>query len=282
MVTSRVRVDAGVLARFGGSLVLTTTSGWDHIDVDAAIARGVAVARCPEARRDAVAEQAVHGIGVLLRRMPAFERAAREGRWARAELPDLDPLPIAGSPILVVGLGVIGRHVARILLAHGATVMGVYPAGLPEGVVPVELDDGLRRARAVTLHCALTPATRGLMSAARIAALARGSVLVNTARGPLVEVDAAVDAVQSGHLRGCLLDVFPKEPWPGLAEAAAVEGLVLTPHASGFTRDLGTRVAREVATALAAGSRIAPCPTGSTASGRPRAAGRPAADRGPG
>jgi D-3-phosphoglycerate dehydrogenase / 2-oxoglutarate reductase len=260
VVTSRVRVDAAVLAAFPGSLVLTTTSGWDHVDVDAAVARGVAVARCPLARRDAVAEQAVAGIATLLRRQPAFDLAAREGRWARGELPDLDPIALRDATVHVVGLGVIGRRVAELLATFGAAVLGTDPQGVPAGVEEVELEAGLARADAVTLHCALVPSSRGLMSAARIRALRTSAVLVNTARGHLVDVDAAVAAVRERRLRGLMLDVFPREPWPGLAAAAAVPGVLLTPHSSGFTRDLGTRVAGEVAGALAAWAHRRPVP----------------------
>lgn len=250
VVTSRVRVDERVLAAFPGSLVLTTTSGWDHVDVQVAVARGVEVARCPLARRDAVAEQAVAGLAGLLRRQPALQRAAREGRWARGELPGLDPRSLCDATVHVVGLGIIGRRVAAILQAFGATVLGTDPAGVPEGVEPVPLDEGLARADAVTLHCALVSSTRELMDATRIGRLRPSAVLVNTARGALVDVDAAVAAVRSGRLRGLMLDVFADEPWPGLAEAAAVDGVELTPHSSGFTRGLGQRVAREVADAL--------------------------------
>lgn len=260
VVTSRVRVDARVLERFAGSLVLTTTSGWDHVDVDTAVARGIDVARCPLARRDGVAEQAVGGIQTLLRRMPAFERAAREGRWARAELPALDPRVLSEATVLVVGTGVIGRRVVEILSVFGTRILAVDPAGVPDGAEAVDLDDGLARADAVTLHCALLPSTRNLMSAERIARLPEGGILVNTARGDLVDPDAAVDAVRAGRLRGVMLDVFPDEPWPGLGAAAAVDGVLLTPHASGFTRGLGTRVAREVAAALAARVSGAPVP----------------------
>lgn len=267
VVTSRVRVDASVLARFPGSLVLTTTSGWDHVDVLAAVARGVTVGRCPLARRDPVVEQALGWILGLLRRQPAFERAAREGRWARSELPALDPLGLRGATVLVVGLGVIGARMAEVLGALGATVLGVDPAGVPAGVEAVSLDEGLGRADAVSLHCALVPSTDGLMSAARIARMKPGAVLVNTARGRLVDVDAAVAAVASGHLRGVGLDVFPKEPWPALAAHAAVDGVWLSPHSAGYTRDLGVRVAREVADALAAWVAGRPLPHAVSAPG---------------
>ncbi|MEQ1565724.1 MAG: NAD(P)-dependent oxidoreductase [Myxococcota bacterium] len=260
VVTSRVRVDAAALATFTGDLVLTTTSGWDHIDVAACRARGVTVARCPLARRDAVVESAVGGIVGLFRRQPAFDRAARDGRWARAALPGLDPWTVRGATVLVVGLGVIGARCAEVLHGLGATVWGVDPAGVPPFVTAVPLDRGLEGAHAVTLHCALDPSTDGLLSAARIARMRPGAVLVNTARGRLVDADAAVEAVRAGALRGAALDVFPREPWPALADAAAVDGVWVTPHSAGYSRGLGARVAREVADALAAWARGAPLP----------------------
>ncbi len=252
VVTSRVRVDAEVLAAFPGSLVLTTTSGWDHIDVQAAVARGVTVARCPLARRDAVVEQAVYGLASLLRRQPALDAAAREGTWARGELPALDPVTLRGSEVLVVGLGVIGRRIAEVLLAMGARVLGVDPAGVPDGVEAVTLADGLQRAIGVTLHCALVPSTQGLVDEARLSRMRRDAVLVNTARGGLVDLQAAVDAVRGGRLRGLMVDVFPKEPWPALAEVASLPGVLVTPHSAGFSRGLGARVAAEVDAALTA------------------------------
>lgn len=260
VVTSRVRVDAATLARFDGSLVLATTSGWDHIDVEAARARGVAVARCPLARRDAVAENTVAALTLLLHRQPALFEAARAGLWVRGDLPALDPLLVSEATVAVVGLGVIGRRVAELLAAMGARVLGTDPAGVPDGVTSVPLEAALAEADAVTLHCASTPETRGMLSPARIAALRPGAVLANTARGRLVDVEAAVAAVRDGHLRGLYLDVFPEEPWPDLAEAAAVPGVWLAPHAAGYARGLGERVAAEVAAALTAWVEGRPVP----------------------
>lgn len=252
VVTSRVRVSREVLQGFGGSLVLTTTSGWDHIDVAAARDRGVAVARCPLARRDPVVEGSLASLIALMRRQPALLLAARSGRWARSELPGLDPLALSGARILVVGLGVIGSRMAEVLAALGVEVWGVDPAGVPAGVRAVALSDALPQVDGVTIHCALTPSSRGLFSAERIAQLRSGAVLINTARGPVVDVDAAVNAVARGHLAGLALDVFPEEPWPGLAGAAEIPGVWLTPHAAGYDRGLGSRVAREVTATLRA------------------------------
>lgn len=252
VVTSRVRVDEAVLEAFGGSLVLTTTSGWDHIDVAAARRRGVVVGRCPLARRDPVVESALGSLIALMRGQPALLSAAGAGRWARSELPTLRPLALAGSRILVVGLGVIGSRMAQVLGALGVEVWGSDPAGVPGGVRAVALDEALPQIDAITVHCALTPSSRGLLSRERIARARPGAVLINTARGPVVDVDAAVEAVRRGHLAGIALDVFPQEPWPRLAEAAAIPGVWLTPHAAGYDRNLGHRVAQEVTAALAA------------------------------
>jgi D-3-phosphoglycerate dehydrogenase len=260
VVTSRVRVDAATLARFSGSLVITTTSGWDHVDVPAAAARAITVARCPLARRDPVAEQTIGALVHLLRRVPALEAAARQGRWARGELRQLAPTGLRGAVVHVVGLGVIGRRVAELLAAFGADVIGTDPAGVPEGVREVALEEGLAACDAVTLHCSLHAATVGLLSTERLALLPPHAVVVNTARGRILDVDAAVRAVRDGKVRGLYVDVFPDEPWPGMGAAASVEGVVLSPHSAGYVTGLGARIADEVGTALRAWAAHAPIP----------------------
>lgn len=250
VVTSGVKVSAERLARWRPRLVITTTSGFDHIDVGAATALGVAVARSPLARRDAVVEQAIAQLAGLMRRFPSLEVAAGQGRWARADLPALAPRTLSGARVFVVGCGVIGRRVCELLGAFGAEVWATDPAGVPIGVRAVTLDEGLLQVDAVTLHCALSATSRGLLSAERLARLPAHAVVVNTARGDVLDVDAAVEAVRAGRLRGLAVDVFPEEPWPRLA--GAPEGVWFTPHSAGATHDLGARVAVEVLDTLAA------------------------------
>ncbi len=265
VVSSRVKVDAATLDRFPGSLVITTTSGWDHIDVAAAASRGITVARCPLARRDPVAEQTIGALVHLLRRQPALSSAAREGRWARSELVALAPTGLRGAAVFVIGLGVIGRRVGELLHATGARVLGTDPAGVPDGVNEMSLEEGLASCDAVTLHCNLHAGTVGLLSAERLALLPPRAVVVNTARGPLLDVDAAVRAVRERKLRGLYVDVFSEEPWPAMAAAAAVEGVVLAPHAAGYVAGLGANIAAEVGAALrawASGGRIRHLVTG--------------------
>mgnify|MGYP000200148835 FL=1 len=267
VVTSKCRVDAELLARFAGSLVLTTTSGWDHIDVAAARARGVAVGRSPLARRDAVVEHALAELLSLVRRLPALYRAARDDRWARAELPALAPRALTDRPVLVVGQGVIGRSMNRALSCLGVEVWGTDPRGVDPDVRPVELDEALPQVGAVTLHCALSPTSRDLMSAERIRRMAPDAVLVNTARGDVMDPAAAVSAVEEGRLRGLACDVFPEEPYPALAAGAQVSGVRFTPHASGYTVGLGRRVAEGVVAGLSAWAQGQPQPYGVTEAG---------------
>ncbi|MEN0068036.1 MAG: NAD(P)-dependent oxidoreductase [Myxococcota bacterium] len=260
VVTSKVEVDASVLARFEGSLVLTTTSGFDHIDRAAAVAQGIQVGRCPMARRDPVVEHSIGTLIGLLRRLPAQQDAARAGRWARGEVLGWTPVSLSDAKVLVVGLGVIGSRVAELLGHFGVEVWGTDPVGVPADVRAVDLDRALPQVDAVTLHCSLNDTSRGLLSANRIGRLQPHAVIVNTARGALLDVDAAVAAVRDQELGGLAVDVFPEEPWPGLENAARVPGVWLTPHASGVDRSLGARVATEVGASLTAWAKGDPLP----------------------
>jgi phosphoglycerate dehydrogenase-like enzyme len=264
VVNSGVRVDRSVLHRFGGTLVVTTTSGYDHIDVAAARARGITVARLPEARRDAVVEHALGALIGLMRGHASLDAAARSGRWARADLPGLAPVGLAGRRIAVVGLGVIGQKMARVLDALGAEVLGVDPAGVPSPARAVDLQTALPSVDSVTVHCSLGPTSRDLLSADRLARLPAHGVVVNTARGEVLDVRAAVALVRAGRLRGLAVDVFPVEPYPDLAAAAALPQVWFTPHGAGYTVDLGRKVAEGLAATVAAWrhGRAVPYPVG--------------------
>lgn len=250
VVTSKVRVNEPVLSRFSGGLVLTTTSGTDHIDVVAAHARGLTVGRCPLARRDAVVEHTVGGLIHMLRRNPDLHAATQAGRWARAELPSLAPVGLAGLAVVVVGYGVIGRRAAEVLDALGADVRVVDPFVSVAPRCAWTLHEALRGAGAVTLHCALTSSSRGLIGARELHLLAPDAVVVSTARGESLDVAEAARRVHRGQLGGLVVDVFPAEPWEDAAPLQHPR-ILATPHAAGFTRDLGRKVSDEVAATLA-------------------------------
>ena len=252
VVPSTVRVDAAAIARLKRCrLVLTTTSGFDQLDLGALREAGIAVARLPLARRDAVVESAIGMMLSLTRRFGRFQKAAHDGRWERPRLADY------GASLLgtvgVVGVGVIGSRMVEVLETIGARVLRCDPI-LPDGL---PLEKLLPESDVLTLHCELTAENRGMIGRAEIRRLRAGAVLVNTARGPLVDVEAALEAVHEGHLAGLGLDVFPKEP-ADLARYADPR-IIVTPHAAGWHPALGAKIAEgivEAARALSEGREV--------------------------
>ncbi len=265
VVTSKERLGAELRQRAPSArLLLTTTSGADHLDLPALAALGVVAGRTPEARRDAVAETTLGLLLDGLRAHGALRAAAREGRWARRELPSLGMRLLRDQPVGLVGLGVIGRRVASLLQAFGARVLGDDPAGLPPGVEPCPVEGMLQRCSAITLHCDLNDRSRGLISRATLDAARPGLVLVNTARGESVDVPAAIEALEAGHLAYLGLDVFATEPWPGMARSADLPGLVLLPHAAGYHEGLAAAVSAGLVASVSAyvAGRPLPYPLG--------------------
>ena len=246
IVPSGSRVDAEILRRAEAlRLVVATTSGHDHIDVAAARAREIQVARCPLARRDAVVDTSV-GMGLaLVRQLGDLHRQAEAGVWARQELPTRATGKIRGMGVGIVGLGVIGSRAAEVWAALGAEVVVCDPAR--PGTVSFE--ELVASCELITLHCSLPPSSRNLVDANALAAMADGTVLINTARGACLDLEA-VEAAH--HLGGLGLDVFSREPWPHLERLASRPHVILTPHAAGYHPALGVAVAGEVTRTVAA------------------------------
>jgi D-3-phosphoglycerate dehydrogenase len=252
VVPSTVRVDAAAARRLRRCrLVLTTTSGFDQLDLGALANAGIAVARLPLARRDAVVESALGMILSLTRRLGRFQQAAAAGRWERPRLAHYGATLL--GTVGVVGVGVIGKRMVEVLDTLGARVLRCDPL-LADGV---SLEEILAASDVVTLHCELTARNRGMIGAREIARMRRGAVLVNTARGKLVDVDAAVAAIRSGQLAGLGLDVFPKEPAD--LELYADPRILVTPHAAGWHPALGQKIAEgnvEAASAQVEGGEV--------------------------
>lgn len=253
VVTSGRRVDAALLDRAPSCRwVLTTTSGVDHLDLDELRARGIGALRCPQPRREAVVEAALGLLIEGLRRRSVLSARAAAGTWARAELPELPIKTLHGNPVGVVGLGEIGGKMARVLQALGAEVLGHDPRGLPPGVRPASPEELVRECVALTLHCSLGPGSRGLLDAGLLGRAGPGLVLVNTARGDVLDLDAAVAALDAGRLSFLGVDVFPEEPYPRLAALAARPDCVVTPHSAGWHERLLEDVDRALDAAVAA------------------------------
>jgi lactate dehydrogenase-like 2-hydroxyacid dehydrogenase len=228
------RVDGAYLDRAGPQLkvVANYAVGVNNIDLAAAAERNVVVANTPDVLTRATAELAVGLMLALLRRIAEGDRfVRRRDEWAFS-LEFMLGASLEGAALLVVGPGRIGRETARLAEAFGARVTFV---GRNDDLAGL-----LRQADVVSLHVPLTPETRHLVDAEALGAMRRSAILVNTARGPIVDECALVDALTAGTIAGAALDVFEREPdvQEGLL---SLENVVLTPHLGSATR--ATRVA---------------------------------------
>jgi D-3-phosphoglycerate dehydrogenase len=242
--TERVLAAAGSLR-----LVAVARGGPVNVNVRAARERGIAVTCAPGRNAPAAAELTVALILAALRRLVDVHATMVAGDW-RSDLYALDACgdDIAGATVGVVGYGAIGRRVAGVLAALGAHVCVTDPyadpAELPDGFESVELDELLARSAVVTLHARLTPETSGLIGARELARMPPGAILVNTARGALVDGDALAAALEDGHLGAAALDVFEPEPLPADAALRRAPRVLLTPHLAGATRQTAARAIR--------------------------------------
>ncbi len=212
--------------------------GLDFIPVAAATARGVAVANLPGVNSQTVAEYCIAAILHLRRPIANADRALREIGWDKSRAPANNFLELGGATLGIVGVGGIGRTVARIAGAgFGMTVLGSSrrKGRMPEGVEEVEIDDLFRRSDAIVICCALTDETRGLADARRIGLMGKGAVIVNVSRGAVVETAALIAALKSGAIAGAATDVYDFHPLAPDHELLTCPNLLLTPHIAGIT-----------------------------------------------
>ncbi len=208
-------VDAEVLALLaaqGSRLVATRSTGYNQIDTQAAARLGIAVVRVTDYSPHSVAEFAV---GLLLAVNRKIARASARTRDGNFDLDGLMGFDLHGKTVGVIGTGKIGTIFARIMAGFGCTVLGHdrYPSAAFEalGGRYVEVDDLLACSDVVSLHCPLTDDTRHIVNAQSLARAKRGSVLVNTSRGGLIDTDAAIQALKTGQLGGLAIDVYEQE-----------------------------------------------------------------------
>jgi len=228
-------VDAALLARAPRLRVLARTGvGVDRVDLAAAGARGIAVVITPDSGTRAVAEGVMAHVLHLVKRLGPLTRLVREGRWAEragVAVGDLD-----GATIGIVGYGRIGRRVGELAAAFGMGVLAHDPISPPPaGIDRPDLGELAAASDVLTLHAPLTEATHHLVDAAVLARIRPGAILVNCGRGGLLDLDAALAALESGRLGGVGLDVFDPEP-PPHHPLFDHPNVVLTPHLMGLTR----------------------------------------------
>ena len=213
--------------------------GVNTIDLDAARRRGVAVCNMPGTNTQAVAEMTLLLMLATLRRLARLDELTRAGKgWEfERELPD-DLGELSGRTVGLVGFGAVARRLVPMLQAIGAKV--VYTSRQPAADSPIAFlpfREILPVADVLSLHLPLTAETAGMISAAAFAAMKRGGVLINTARGALVDEAALCDALTSGHLRGAGLDVFSREPVSPDDPLLRLPNVVVTPHLAWLTAE---------------------------------------------
>jgi len=248
IVRNRTQVRGALLAAARDVVVVGRLGvGLDNIDVAACEARGIEVIPATGANAESVAEYVVAAAMVLLRGAFFSTRAVEAGTWPRQTLSQ--GREAAGKTLGLVGFGSIGRITARKAAALRMNVVGYDPlvgAGDPAwqatGTRPMPLEALLAESDVVSLHLPLTDTTRGLLDAKRLGLMRRDAVLVNTARGGIVDEGAVAAMLREGRLGGAALDVFEDEPLAAGSPLAGAPRLLLTPHIAGVTLESNERV----------------------------------------
>ncbi|MFN2444473.1 MAG: phosphoglycerate dehydrogenase [Vicinamibacterales bacterium] len=252
VVRSATKVTAELIAAAPRLRVVARAgTGVDNVDVDAASARGIVVMNAPGANSISVAELAMGMMLALARKIPAADASMKAGKWDKKALLGEE---VRGKVLGLVGLGRIGQEVARRALAFEMTVLAHDPFIATEvaaalGVDLADLEGLCARADYISLHLPVTPQTRQLFDATRLAACKKGVRLINTARGELVDEQALADAIRSGHVGGAGLDVFATEPTVDHS-LQMLPQVIAAPHVAASTREGQELVGVETATAL--------------------------------
>jgi (S)-sulfolactate dehydrogenase len=247
IVRNRTQVKGELLAALSRCTVVGRLGvGLDNIDVKACEARGIRVIPATGANALSVAEYVIATAMLLLRGAYASTADVAAGRWPRDALGQGREL--AGKTLGLVGFGSIGQLTARLAQALGMHVVAFDPAVRGSNATLVAtLDELLARADVVSVHVPLLDSTRNLFDARRISSMKKGAILVNTARGGIVDEQAVAAALRGGHLGGAALDVFDKEPLAAAPHFDGCPNLVLTPHIAGVTRESNERVSSVIA-----------------------------------
>jgi D-3-phosphoglycerate dehydrogenase / 2-oxoglutarate reductase len=231
----------------GSATRLRVVSKWgiglDSIDQATADRLGIRVTNTPDTFGDEVADVVVGYMIMLARQLHRIDRSVRDGTWEKPQ-----GISLSGRTLGIVGLGSIGRALAHRAIALGMRVIGyeIVPGTAERaatiGVQLVDLDSLIAEADLISLHCPMTDQNRHMIGVTQLARMRPGSYLVNTARGPLVDEVALVEALASGHLAGAALDVFEDEPLPPTSPLIQMKNVVLGSHNASNTREAVARV----------------------------------------
>ncbi|MCB1823374.1 MAG: 2-hydroxyacid dehydrogenase [Candidatus Competibacteraceae bacterium] len=255
VISNKVVLDAAVLHHAPRlRLICIAATGLNNVDLAAATSRGVTVCNCRGYGTAAVVQHVFALLLALVTRLSDYQRAVRDGRWRQASqfcLLDFPIRELAGKTLGIVGHGELGRGVARVAEAFGMRVLIAQRPGAveeaQEGRVPLSIL--LPRVDVLSLHCPLTPETRGLIGAWELALMRRDAILINTARGGLVDEALLADALRQGALGGAGVDVLSLEP-PVAGNpllAPDIPNLIVTPHCAWGSRESRQRLVGQLA-----------------------------------
>ncbi len=214
----------------------------NFVDLEAATELGIVVTNTPDYGNRSVAEHALGLILAVARHIARGDRDIRKGRWTSAER---EGVQVSGRRIGLVGLGSVGREMARLCHALGMQVFYYDPRRQPEMedlATFLEFEELLSACEIISLHVAYTPATHGLIGKRELSLMRPGTILVNTSRGEVLDLEALAEALREGRLWGAGLDNFPHEPNPDLSGLIGLENVVLTPHIAFNTREAKDRM----------------------------------------
>lgn len=238
-------------------VVAAARGGTENLDLEAAADHGVAALHAPGRNAEAVADYAVSFALAVHRRIPHFAETTGRGEWALEFDPEGLPRDVTSLTVAILGFGNVGRNVARRWGGFDPEILAFDPfvddaTVRDHGAEPTSFDGALQRADVVTLHARLTEDTEHLLDADAFETMGEDALLVNTARGGLVDTDALVTALDEGVIGGAALDVFEEEPIPEGHPLLSLDNVWLSPHTAGSTRDAVYNGARIVAEDLAA------------------------------
>ena len=248
VITNKVVLDADTLAACPSlKLICICATGTNNVDLPAAKAQGITVCNVSGYARASVAQHSLMLMLTLATHCVQYDAAVKQGEWSAARqfcLLDYPIMELAGKTLGIIGFGDLGRETARLAEAFGMeiAVAQSFSGASHEGRLP--LNELLPRADVLSLHCPLTAQTEKLVNAAFLAQMKAGALLINTARGGLIDESALADALRSGHLGGAGLDVLSSEP-PSrdhVLLADDIPNLILTPHNAWGTRECRQRL----------------------------------------
>jgi D-3-phosphoglycerate dehydrogenase len=236
-ITKKVIDSCGVLkviSRYG--------AGVDRVDLEAAKARGIPVCNTPGANAQGVADLAFGLALCAARKIPVLDRKTREGQWVRSM-----GIELFGKTMGILGLGAVGRGVAKRARGFSMKILAYDPFidrqyAEEQGIVVSDFDSLVKESDIVSLHLPLEQKTRHIISGEVMARMKRGVILINTARGGLIDENAADELLRSGHIGGLGLDAYEEEP-PGKSPLFELDNVVLTPHTGSHTAEAAANMA---------------------------------------